>query len=117
MKETLILLLASTAIWLAVFHPMIYLAGILTSFIPTYVYMFKKAVHMSMAEGSDTLLDTKRKEGEKLAFYIVRRIAIPTLWILICAIMWWAFLVISMSEEKTQLFIEGFAHGIGREDL
>jgi len=102
--------------WLVAFHPMIYLAGVLTSFIPTYMYMFKRAVAIAMENGTDTLLDTGRKEEEKLAFYIVRRLVIPTIWLVLCALMWWAFLIISMSQEKTELFVEGFASGIGKED-
>ena len=115
MKEAILILMAGTATWLAVFHPMVYLAGILTSFIPTYMYMFKKAVHISMESGSDTLLDIVRKEGETLSFYIARRMLIPTIWLALCGIMWWAFLIISMSAEKTELFVEGFANGIGRD--
>jgi hypothetical protein len=104
-----VILVIGTAAWFAVFAPWVYLWGILTAYVPTYIFLFKKAVD---SKENETIITTKRLEGEPFSGYMLRKSIMCLSWLLACTFLWWMFLVISLSPKATDVFINGFRDGI-----
>ena len=97
------------AVLLAFFAPWVYLLGVLTSYIPTYIFLFSKAVDKADEEEENFILSKGKLPHETLSTYLGRKLLMAGSWALLCVFLWWAFLLISMSKTATNKFIEGFA--------
>ncbi len=108
-------ILASTAglmLCVAVYAPWLYLLGILTSYVPSYLFLFKKAILRTEEIAENFPLSTKKLEHESRAAFNVRQVLIGSMWALSCIFFWWLFFLVSLSGKATEDFIQGLQRGM-----
>lgn len=112
MKEVIIVATIGTAIYFAFFAPWLYLLGVLTSYVPTYLFLFRKSIDRIDEKVLNFPLSKKRLEKESYLMHKVRQIIVAGVWGFACVFLWWMFLLISMSKRSTEMFIKGFSEGM-----